>query len=92
MSVIETCVIQKLPEFLSVEINCDLSDDEIHSIASESSTSTTKRAQLTEKLALLKDDLTELSRFKKQFGSSTPQLSVSLSVTYQECCSDIDIT
>lgn len=92
MSVIETHVFQKLPELLSAESICDLSEDEIRSIASESNASRTERARLTEKLALLKDSLTELSRFeKKKFGPSGQQLIVSLLVTHQECRADIGI-
>lgn len=83
MSVVETCLIYRLPELLSEGLMWDLSEEEIKSIASESDASRKERERLTGKLALLGEGLAELNKLEKQFGPSKPQLSVSLPATYQ---------
>ncbi|KAI1755847.1 P-loop containing nucleoside triphosphate hydrolase protein [Xylaria castorea] len=63
---IERCLIQKLPGLLAADIICHLTDDMVHSIASESEDSTTRRVRETERLAVLREGLIELGEFKKQ--------------------------
>ncbi|KAI1744495.1 P-loop containing nucleoside triphosphate hydrolase protein [Xylaria scruposa] len=74
---VERCLIQKLPDLLAADIICHLTDGEVRSIASESNASITERALITEKLTVLKEGLTELSKFKKQpIPSKHPNVSL----------------
>ncbi|KAI1359295.1 P-loop containing nucleoside triphosphate hydrolase protein [Xylaria arbuscula] len=64
---IEVCLVQEVPRLLTPEGICNLSDEEVHSIAGESLTSTSERKRLDEKLSVLQRGLTQLGRFKRDF-------------------------
>ncbi|KAI1144905.1 P-loop containing nucleoside triphosphate hydrolase protein [Nemania diffusa] len=68
---IEVCLVQELPRLLTPEGICNLSDEEVHSIAGESLTSASERKRLNEKLSVLQRGLTQLGRFKKDFPQQT---------------------
>ncbi|KAI0000594.1 P-loop containing nucleoside triphosphate hydrolase protein [Xylariaceae sp. FL0662B] len=62
---IERCLIQKLPNILSTELICDLSDMEVQKLTGESEESAAERARFTEKLGVLKNGRAELQMLKK---------------------------
>ncbi|KAI0478308.1 P-loop containing nucleoside triphosphate hydrolase protein [Xylaria cf. heliscus] len=62
---IEECLIQKLPQLLSPEIICNLTDEEVHLVAAESEISVAERQCLDEKLMVLQSGLAQLGKFKK---------------------------
>jgi hypothetical protein len=61
---IEQCLIQKLPDLLSPDIICDLTDEQIQRIAGESSELATDRKSAMEKLKVLESGMVELKRMK----------------------------
>lgn len=65
---VEKCLVQQLPELLSPDIICSLTDEEVHLIAAESETSMAERERLSEKLAVLQGGLTQLGKFKKRLA------------------------
>ncbi|TGJ87368.1 hypothetical protein E0Z10_g1408 [Xylaria hypoxylon] len=68
---IEKCLIQKLPQLLSPDAICNLTDEEVHLIAAESQISVAQRKRLNEKLAVLQSGLAQLDKFKKGPTSAT---------------------
>jgi hypothetical protein len=78
---VEKCLIQKLPELLSPEIICNLTNEEVECIAHESEATAAERTQVAEKLTVLKVGLTELGRFKKGSHLSNRSRSVSSLLT-----------
>ncbi|KAI0864276.1 P-loop containing nucleoside triphosphate hydrolase protein [Xylaria cubensis] len=64
---IEICLVQEVPRLLTPEGICNLSDEEVHSIASESLMSASERKRLNEKLSVLQRGLAQLGKFKRDF-------------------------
>ncbi|KAI1292937.1 P-loop containing nucleoside triphosphate hydrolase protein [Xylaria venustula] len=62
---IEKCLIQELPQLLSPETICDLTNEKVHSMAAEGETSVAARDRLNEKLEVLQSGRTQLGKFKK---------------------------
>ncbi|KAI0965395.1 P-loop containing nucleoside triphosphate hydrolase protein [Xylaria arbuscula] len=65
---IERCLIQALPQLLSPEIICNLTDEKVHSMAAESEISVAERGRLSKKLAVLQSGRTQLGRFKERIA------------------------
>lgn len=85
---IENCLIQKLPDLLSLDRVCDLTDVEVHSIAGESSESVAERLRTTQKLQVLESGLVELSRLKN-LSSSTLGSQVCVPLILSESLNDL---
>lgn len=67
---IERCLIQKLPDLLSPDVVCDLTDEEVHRIAGESNESAAERVRVLQKLQVLETGMVELTRHKKHNPSA----------------------
>lgn len=67
---IERCLIQKLPDLLSPDVVCDLTDVDVHRIAGESNESAAERVRVMQKLQVLEAGMVELKRLKKHNPST----------------------
>ena len=59
---VEQCLVRRLPLVLSSDLICDLSDDDVQRLAVESPDIAPERMRMTEKLRILQEGLTQLTR------------------------------
>ncbi|KAE8440607.1 hypothetical protein EG329_007036 [Mollisiaceae sp. DMI_Dod_QoI] len=82
---IERCLIQKLPDLLSPDVVCDLTNEEVHRIAGESNESAAERVRVVQKLQVLEAGMVELTRLKKHNPST---LAIQKVARLQEASAD----